>query len=410
LLRDRQRLHGLVARWIRDHAGERMVEYASLIAAHHRLAGDFMAAAELLRRAADAALDSGNSAATRRTLDEAFELWRDAGQAPPVSAVITMTEACLRLGDIDTALKLSEEALARAVTPEERLRALHLASRIASERGEREIERAMLDQAMPYAEQQGGIMLVKVLCSLSWCEVIRGDAQAASTLAERAHELSTELRQPMAFRLTFAALASVASMNDDISAVLRYSVDAVALAAEAGDLEGQALALGNIGVCHHLLADADGSREEYRAALDHYQQAKTINQRLGRWLQNGSSVANMAQIHIRLGDDAEARRLIHEAITTVRQSGATATLTFCVLAAADRKLVNGDSRGGLELIGLVQRHPAHTKHDEMEIERILNRSGLAPDVIEHGLADAGQDFDTAVDRLIQELASAAGSR
>jgi hypothetical protein len=31
------------------------------------------------------------------------------------------------------------------------------------------------------------------------------------------------------------------------------------------------------------------------------------------------------------------------------------------------------------------------------------------DVIEHGLADGSQDFDTAVDRLVEELAGAAGS-
>jgi predicted ATPase len=409
LLRDRQRLHGLVARWIGDHAGERLIEYASLIAAHHRMAGEFAEAAELLRRAAVASVDSGNAAAARRTLDEAFELWREAGQAPPVNAQLTMTEACLRLGDVDAARRHNEESLPRTVTAEERVTALYLASWVASERGERERERATLDEAMPEAETQGGMILVRVLSSLSWCAIISGDTQTATRYAERIRELAEELQHPVASRLMFAALAAVASIDGDNSAALRYSVEALAAATEAGDLEGQTLAHSNIGVCYHLFGDADGSPDNYHAALHHYLQATAINHRLGRWLPNAMNIANMAQVHIRLANDSEAQRLIHEALTAARQSGGTITLMFCVLAEADRRLVNGDSRGGLELIGLVQRHPARTAHNDAEIERILGRSGLASDVIEQGLADGGDDFETTLDRLVQELATAHGA-
>jgi class 3 adenylate cyclase/tetratricopeptide (TPR) repeat protein len=407
LLRDRQRLHGLVASWIRDHAGERVAEFAGLIATHHKLAGNLAAAAELLCHAAATALDAGNSSAARRSLDEAFELWSEAAQAIPVSALTAMTEACLRAGDVDAAHRWNEEALQCTATPEERVAVLFFGSWIASERGEPDRERAMLAEAMPEAERQGGLLLVRVLTGLSWCEVVRGDTDAARAHADRAHELAEQLRHPIASRDVTGLLGAVAAMGGDIPGSLRYSIDALALAVEAGDLEGQALAHSNIGVARHLLGDVDGSHAEYQAALYHYGQAKALNRRLGRWLSDGRTAANMAQVHVRVGEDYAARRLIHEALTLVRRSGGTATLLFCVLAEADRRLVNGEGPSAVELIGLVRCHPALNKENEREIERILSRSALPSAVIEQALANgAREDFDTVVDRLVQELAGA----
>ena len=115
----------------------------------------------------------------------------------------------------------------------------------------------------------------------------------------------------------------------------------------------------------------------------------------------------MAQIHIRLGDDAAARRLLREAFTEVRRSGGTSVLLFCVLAEADRRLTNGDESRGLELIGLVQSHPAHTSDNADEIDRILGHAGLARRHRRRGAGTrgVGLDFATVVDGLIDELAT-----
>ena len=404
LLRDRQRLHGLVARWITDHAGERVSEFTDLIATHHRLAGNFAAAAELLQRAAGASLDAGNSAAARRTLEEAFDLWRAAGQSPPAAALTAMAEACVRLGDLNAAHRYDDEALLLVATPDERATALYLGSWIASEQGERDRERAMLDEALPDAEQVGGLLLARVLAGLSWYAIGHGDVHAANTYAERVRDLAGQLQHPTAVREQLALLGAIANLRGDVHGSLRHATDALALAVELGDLEGQALAHGNIGVGRHLLGDAGGSQDEYDAALHHYGEARALGQRLGRQLQCGMIAANMAQVHIRRRDDPVARQLLYEAMTAVRQSGGAATLLFCVLAEADRRLVGGDPTTALELIGVVQHHPALTHDNEIEIERILRRSGLPADVIEHGLTrGVGHDLDVVVDRLVRDL-------
>jgi tetratricopeptide (TPR) repeat protein len=405
LLRDRQRLHGLVARWITDHAGDRVSEYTDLIATHHRLAGELTAAAELLQRAAAGSLEAGNSAAARRGIEEAFELWRAAGVVPPAAALTAIAESCVRLGDLDAALRYDDEALLLVRTPEERAAALYVGSWIASERGERDRERVMLDEALPDAERLGGLLLARVLGGLSVCAIGRGDVHVASAYAERVRQLAEQLRHPLAVRESLALLGAVAIMRGDIQESLGHAAKALALAVEAGDLEGQALAHGNLGVGHHLLGDAAGSRDEYDAALHHYGAARTLEQRLGRRLQSGMSAANMAQVQIRRGDDPEAQQLLLEALTVVRQSGGAATQLFCVMAEADRRLVNGDPTTALELIGVVQRHPALTNNNEAEIARILHRSGLPADVIEQGLArGADRDFDAVVDQLVRDLA------
>ena len=161
-----------------DHAGERASEYSSLIALHLRLAGDLAAAAELLCRAADTSLDAGNSPAARRTLDEAFELWRADGREPTGARRSTRwSRPVCASGDIDAAHRYDEQALRRTATPEDRVRALFLGSWIASEQGDRDRERAFLDTVMPDAERLGGVLLVRVLNQLTRSDIGRGDTE-----------------------------------------------------------------------------------------------------------------------------------------------------------------------------------------------------------------------------------------
>ena len=263
----------------------------------------------------------------------------------------------------------------------------------------------MLDEAIPDAERLGGLLLARVLAGLSWYAIGHGDIDAANTYAERVRDLAGQLQHPIAVPGGARPARRDRQLGGDVPASLHHAAEALALAVEIGDLEGQALAHSNIGVGRHLLGDAGGSPDEYDAALHHYRRGTALDQRLGRQLQCGMIAANMAQVHIRRGDDAVARQLLREALTVVRQSGGAATLLFCVLAEADRRLVDGDPTTALELIGVVQRHPALTHDNEVEIERILDRSGLPADVIEHGLArGAGHDFDVVVDRLVRDLA------
>src|SRR4029453_2310336 len=128
--------------------------------------------------------------------------------------------------------------------------------------------------------------------------------------------------------------------------------------------------------------------------------------RLGRRSGEGMTKANIAQVHIRLGDDETARRLLRDGLVMSRTTGSVRNILFCVLAEADRRLTfGGDAAGALELIGLVQRHPAYADGERQEIELILGRTALLPEEIERGVAaHDGEDFEATVDRITEDLA------
>jgi hypothetical protein len=115
-----------------------------------------------------------------------------------------------------------------------------------------------------------------------------------------------------------------------------------------------------------------------------------------------------AQAQIRLGDDAAARRLLLEALTLGRRSGSTATLLFCLLADADRRLTTGDISHGLVLLGVVRAHPAVSNDSINEIKRILGRLDLPAGVVATGMSGgATRDLATVVEELLVELSEGA---
>ena len=67
LLHDRRRLHGLAASWLQTRAAARLVEHLGPLAEHLFQAGDHLAAAMVLERAAASAVATGLSALRRRS-------------------------------------------------------------------------------------------------------------------------------------------------------------------------------------------------------------------------------------------------------------------------------------------------------------------------------------------------------
>jgi hypothetical protein len=80
-------------------------------------------------------------------------------------------------------------------------------------------------------------------------------------------------------------------------------------------------------------------------------------------------------------------------------------LIFCVLVEADWQLTAGATARGLALLGLVRAHPATTRNDHDEIERIVARTSLDRTAIERGMeAGAVLDLDAVVTDLLTEIA------
>ena len=82
----RQEFHGRVARWLEDHAGERVGEYLGLIAEHYVQAGEYDRAADYYQRSGEQAIRTNVFRAARAAFERALSL-RELSGAPPEASL-----------------------------------------------------------------------------------------------------------------------------------------------------------------------------------------------------------------------------------------------------------------------------------------------------------------------------------
>jgi class 3 adenylate cyclase/tetratricopeptide (TPR) repeat protein len=400
LLSERRVLHGLVAGWLEAAAGERVAEHREMIAGHLRAAGEPAKAAEHLWRAGESLLATGVAAGAARSLRTAVDLWDSVGVAPPFDALLLLAEAALRIDDVAGADAAVRRAEPRAATRVERADVLHFASWIASNRGQHDLERSLLDEALPLAEEAGGRTLSRLLLGRVWLESQAGDLEVAERNAQRALELAEAIGDLGEICRALRSLAMVASERGDLAASQGFANVELAVAEQSGNLAEQARALDTLGVVIHLRGDADGNLEHYRSAIAHYRRAIELHYRLGARLYATKISLNMAQAYVRVGRDREAATLIRESLAAARDLSSSWAQAMCVQMEADRRLANGEAQIGLAYLGLFLRLPSTGSIDEGECDRILARTSLTAEAIEQGMA-AGANLD--LDSVVQDI-------
>ena len=401
LLSERPRLHALTAAWLEAAADERVAEYRETIAGHLKAAGEPALAARHLWSAGQTAMATGTPAAAMRALTTAVGLWDDAGVATPADAALLLAEASLRVYDIVAA----EEALARAgqlvETPSERSDLLYLTSWVAATRGQWDLERSLLDQALALAEDAGGHSLTHALNALSWSAAQADRLTEAGEYAGRALALAEQAGDAGETCRALAASAAVESERGDLVASQRLVERELALAERSGNLDEQARAHGNLGVVAHLRGDTDGDAEHYRVAMTHYQRGVELHRRLDEPHLAIRMMTNLAQASIRLGQDDEASALLREALGEAVALASPLLQCICLQMESDRRLSRGEVDIGLSYLGLFMREAAGDSMAQRETDRILARTSLSPTAIEAGMAvGATLDLETVVDEIL----------
>ena len=201
------------------------------------------------------------------------------------------------------------------------------------------------------------------------------------------------------------ALAAIAEAARDLDGAEHHGLIGVQLSRESGDVHGEANARGRLGIAAHLRGDADGSLDHYADAVAHYEAAAAAYRQLGYPLIVAVAESNLAQARLRLGDRPGSRAACLDAMAALARIGAISPLIFCLLVEADWQLTAGETARGLSLLGLVRAHPAATRNDHDEIERIVARTALDRSEIERGMeAGAALDLETVVADLLAEIA------
>jgi class 3 adenylate cyclase/tetratricopeptide (TPR) repeat protein len=376
LLRDRTRLHGLVADWLEANAGERLGELLELVAEHRLLAGDREAAASGFAAAAERALSAGRSAAAMRLGRRAIALWSEAGAEPPPEAVVRYAEACCRIGAYDDAAAATAGVLQRELSPVLESDALYYGSWVAGERGDPTLERALLERALPLAEAVGGTALVHVLFGLAWWGVGEGELDFARQHASRALDLADRSGDVNESVRALTVLAVIASLDHDLELSQSEATRAVELAAAVGNLEAEMVARGNLGVAHHLRGDETGDLEQYELAAEQYRMQLERQERIGVASSALNAGLNLAQVYLRLGRLDEAEAALHEARRIDLLAQSVTLRLFATIVEADLRLLRGDTELGLELLADIQHDPALREQYRHDIGAVVARVGL----------------------------------
>ena len=273
LLRDRAELHARAARWLTERAGDRVDEYLDTIADHHRRAGQHAEAADWLFRAATAAFERGLLTVTLEKLDEAIAEWGAAHVPVPIDALLVLGEAQRRQGDPDAAERTLRATLDR-IEPDDaghRAEVLCLLAEVAFDRAAEADEIALLREADELVGDERSLVRCRIAVGLAWWETRYGDLARAEEHGRRALSLADELHSDRMRWRTHGVLGPIAAMRDDLDEAERHATASVEIARRLGDMGGEALSIGNLGVVQHLVGDATGSSAHHRDALAHYE-------------------------------------------------------------------------------------------------------------------------------------------
>ena len=400
LLKHRVQYHDSAARWLENHAGDRLGEYLSLIAEHYSQAGQEQRAASLLQKSGEEALLTGAFAAARRVLERALALREAAGETngPAVTAaLIGLGRACISLGDLAAAEAALARGLAGARAAQDsgaEAEALAALAAVSADRGDYGRARALAEAALPLGQALGGqrlILVVQRAASILW---VMGDLAAAEGLATEALTASRAGGDLVGELSALYMLGNIFTDRRELERAVATFEMVLKLSRRANHLSHEAKSLVNLGNIAYL-------RGDYAAARQFGQSARGRFQELGQQRSVVVSLGNLSQTDLKLGDTAAARRGAREALALARSLGAQPWVLWAVFLCGQILAETGDVSRALALYGLARAHPAVDNQVRVEIDEEVARLAVPAAEVEAGLAaGAGLDLEAVVGEIL----------
>lgn len=366
LKRQRRQYHTQAGEWLIERSGERVAEYAGLIAEHFERAGDADRAADWYARAASQAQEiyASDVAAEHyrkvlRLLPAAEE--RDvAGAMRKAAAYEGLGEMLLWQGRYSdaaasyTAMRSAAELAGDSIA---QARAWYGLAEVRERQTDYAAAQASAAQAEQIAERVGAHVERAMAQQLqAWCLFQQGDAAAALKHAEDVLLLATEydaLREMGRALNLLGAIHKAAANFPQASRAMRSALE---LHRDLGDRLRVGGTLNNLG----LTAESSG---DYAAAAQHYNEALAIAREINDPELECQSLANLGSTQVALGRFAEGEQNLRQALRIAAPTNPGLPRVHCRLAAAC--LGQNDSTGALsavqqafELAQTLRDHPA----------------------------------------------------
>lgn len=398
LLKYRAEFHGRVARWLEDHAGERIGEYLGLIAGHYELAGEYDRAAEFHHRSGEQAIRTNIFHAARAAFEHALALRELSGAAPEASLPhhLRLGDVCYRLGDLTAAEPALTQALALArLSDNSESQSVALASlaMVVNALGRPAEAGALLEEALPLARQIGGKVLGQVLRSVSMHEWQTGALDDAEQHAEEGRHLAISLGDIPLEVGAYMSLGIVEGLRGNFDSSRRYLETCVALARQIGDRYQESVSEANLGATVQYAGDFDGAVVHYLAAYEVYKE-------LGMTENMANCAHNLADVYSTLGQLDESRHYAVECIRLARRTRGVPLQLAALVPLAEVLIKQRQPDRALALLGLARHHPSTPQQKEVGIRETLAEMQLPPEQIEAGLA-AGAELE--LERVVEEI-------
>lgn len=257
------------AEWLTRHSGERLSDYAGMIAEHYHTAGQMHLAADYWLRAADRAQQAGAYAEALEILERALYL---VGQSDtPASAelrlkiLVHLGEVRAARGEATPATDVLQTALFAARhtstvrTRDQRIwlgRALRTLGELALTAGQFGAAQAYWEESLALArELNQPAHIAEVLNSLGGGAAAQKDFAKAIAFGEQALAIFRTLKDPYAVAQSLSEVGWLQHQRGEPGIGKRYSTEAVALARQTGSEALLALTLYRLGA--HVVALKD---------------------------------------------------------------------------------------------------------------------------------------------------------
>lgn len=405
LERQRQVYHTGAANWL---AGlERADDYLLAIAEHYENAGDTAQAIIFLQRAGDAASRRGAYRESAGFFRRALELLPATTDEMKLLLLLGLGDAYNWQGNIEPARAYLSEALALARashSPEHITSALYQLSLTEVTYGNYADAQAYLDEALLLAQADSNQkLLANILYGMANVNFRIGNYSASETFARECINLCQEIGDDILRIYALNRLAtSVAIDFSRISEAEAYLQTALELARRIGHEDGQRIVLGNLGW-------AAAGREDWDAGISYSEMVLALADEQGNVYAITIAANNLAEFY--LSADRQLEKIppyLWKALTAAKKSTALASILIPIETAGRWKTLTKDAAKGLELVGLVNNHPAAdaSAKDDLQIWLKANRHKIPLSDAEMITAmEAGKDLDleTVVEALLKEL-------
>jgi DNA-binding NarL/FixJ family response regulator len=228
-----------------------------------------------------------------------------------------------------------------------------------------------------------------------------GDDQRAHQYALKAYQRAQETQDRWSMSYYLNELGDVArALGKDAEAQQHYQLS-YTLREEFDDAEGMALALNRLG-------DLAAKKGAFSEAEQIYTQSRSIYEEIGDKGGLATSFQGLGVAFSGQGKYALAREYFWQALQTAQEIQFIPRVLSIFLSVAELFLETGRSERGLELLALIEHHPAVDHETKEPVQLLLDqyRTQASGDQLKAAI-QFGQDLDleTTIEAILVELAS-----